>query len=103
MKSLAEPSESELSSVPSKLFITLSGQHLHESKIAFGSKILKIRLSQYLWIKFYLTKNYYLWQLTANYMVINVKENGQTNIFKDISVKRFLRGLNECPIGVLGG
>jgi len=42
MKSLAEPSESELSSVPSKLFITLSGQHLHKSKIAFGSKILKI-------------------------------------------------------------
>ena len=41
------PDESELSSAPSKLFITLSGQHLHESKIAFGSKILKIRLSQY--------------------------------------------------------
>jgi hypothetical protein len=41
MKSLAEPSESELSSVPSKLLITLSGQHLHESKIAFGRKILK--------------------------------------------------------------
>ena len=47
MKSLAAPSESELSSVPSKLFITPLGQHLHKSKIAFGSKILKIRLSQY--------------------------------------------------------
>ena len=39
--------ESERSSVSSKLFITPLGQHLHKSKMAFGSKILKIRLFQY--------------------------------------------------------
>jgi hypothetical protein len=58
MKSLAEPSESELSSVPSKLFTTPLGQHLHKSKIAFGSKILKIRLSQYFMDKILLKSLY---------------------------------------------
>ena len=42
MLSLQVPPESELSSVSSKLTITPTGHHLHESKMAFGSKIWKI-------------------------------------------------------------
>ena len=36
-------------------------------------------------------------------MVINVKEFWTNNYFLDFSVKRFLRGLNECHGVVLGG
>ena len=41
MYRLKTPAESELSFVASIPSITLSGQHLHESKMAFGRKILK--------------------------------------------------------------
>ena len=53
MLSLQVASESELSSVPSKLIITPSGHHLHKSKIAPQENTLKNICMNVLCIKYY--------------------------------------------------
>ena len=51
-----------------------------------------------------LTKLYFLNRFPHRFLALAIKlydQNGQTKIFKHFAVKRFLRGLNECPERVL--